>query len=179
VAIFYDKEEIGSEGNTSAKSRLLEMFLMELLEYTGIEPSQANLHRVCFNGKGLSADVAAGLDPTYPEVHEKRNSPRIGCGLNIKKYTGSGGKYMASDANAEYASWVRKLFNDNGVVWQAGGMGRVDEGGGGTVSKFVANLGMEIIDCGPPVLGMHSPLELTSKDDVWMCHKAFRVFFNS
>ncbi len=179
VAIFYDKEEIGSEGNTSAKSRLLEMFLMELLEYTGMEPSQANLHRVCFNGKGLSADVAAGLDPTYPEVHEKRNSPRIGCGLNLKKYTGSGGKYMASDANAEYASWVRKLFNDKGVVWQAGGMGKVDEGGGGTVSKFVANLGMEIIDCGPPVLGMHSPLELTSKDDVWMCRKAFRVFFNS
>lgn len=179
VAIFYDKEEIGSEGNTSAKSRLLEMFLMELLELAGIDPSQANLHRVCFNGKGLSADVAAGLDPTYPEVHEKRNSPRIGCGINLKKYTGSGGKYMASDANAEYASWVRKLFNDNKVVWQAGEMGKVDEGGGGTVSKFVANLGMEIIDCGPPVLGMHSPLELTSKDDVWMCYKAFQVFFSS
>ncbi len=179
VAIFYDKEEIGSEGNTSAKSRLLEMFLMELLEYTGMEPSQVNLHRVFFNGKALSADVAAGLDPTYPDVHEKRNSPRIGCGINLKKYTGSGGKYMASDANAEYASWVRKLFNDNKVVWQAGGMGKVDEGGGGTVSKFVANLGMEVIDCGPPVLGMHSPLEVTSKDDVWMCRKAFKVFFDS
>ncbi|MFH1113919.1 MAG: aminopeptidase [Pseudomonadota bacterium] len=179
VAVFYDKEEIGSEGNTGAKSRLLEMFLMELLEYTGMEPSQANLHRVCFNGKGLSADVAAGLDPTYPDVHEKRNSPGIGYGINLKKYTGSGGKYMASDANAEYASWVRRLFNDNGVVWQAGGMGKVDEGGGGTVSKFVANLGMDIIDCGPPVLGMHSPLEITSKDDVWMCRKAFKVFFNS
>ncbi|MDQ7784960.1 MAG: aminopeptidase [Desulfomonilaceae bacterium] len=179
VAVFYDKEEIGSEGNTSAKSRFLEMFLMEMLQYTGAEPSQVNLHRVCFNGKGLSADVAAGLDPTYPDVHEKRNSPKLGCGLNLKKYTGSGGKYGASDANAEYASWVRNLFNDNRVVWQAGGMGKVDEGGGGTVSKFVANLGMEIIDCGPPVLSMHSPLEVTSKDDVWMCRKAFKVFFMS
>lgn len=179
VAIFYDKEEIGSEGNTSAKSRLLEMFLMKLMHYTGVEPSPVNLHTVYFNGKALSADVAAGLDPTYPDVHDKLNSPRLGCGINIKKYTGSGGKYMASDANAEYAGWVRKLLNDNAIVWQAGGMGKVDEGGGGTVSKFVANTGMEIIDCGPPVLGMHSPLEIISKDDIWMCHKAFKAFLNS
>ena len=84
---------------------------------------------------------------------------------------------MASDANAEYAAWVRKLLNDNGIVWQAGSMGRIDEGGGGTVSKFIANTGMEIIDCGPAVLGMHSPLEVASKDDIWMCHRAFRAFF--
>jgi aspartyl aminopeptidase len=179
VAVFYDKEEIGSEGNTSAKSRILDMFLMNLMKYTGLEPTQANLHTVYFNGKALSADVAGGLDPTYPDVHEKRNSARLGCGINIKKYTGSGGKSMASDANAEYAGWVRKLFNDSGVVWQMGGMGKVDEGGGGTVAKFVANLGMEVIDCGPPVLGMHSPLEVSAKEDVWMCYKAFKSFFSS
>lgn len=179
VAVFYDKEEIGSEGNTSAKSRLLDMFLMDLMQSTGTDPSPVNLQRVYFNGKGLSADVAAGFDPTYPDVYEKRNSPRLGSGINLKKYTGHGGKYMASDANAEYAGWVRKLLNDNGVVWQAGGMGRIDEGGGGTVSKFIANTGMEVIDCGPAVLGMHSPLEVASKDDIWMCHKAFRAFFSS
>jgi aspartyl aminopeptidase len=179
IAVFYDKEEIGSEGNTSAKSRLLDLFLMELLSLTGLSPSAINLHRVYLNGKALSADVAVGYDPTYPDVYEKRNSPKVGWGINLKKYTGHGGKYMASDANAEYAAWVRRLFNDAGVLWQAGGMGKVDEGGGGTVSKFLANTGMEILDCGPALLGMHSPLELIAKDDIWMCNKAFKVFFAS
>ncbi len=86
---------------------------------------------------------------------------------------------MASDANAEYAAWVRKLFNDNDIIWQAAGLGKVDEGGGGTVAKSLANAGADIIDCGPAILGMHSPLEVSSKDDIWMCHKAFKVFFNS
>lgn len=179
VAIFYDKEEIGSEGNTSARSNLLEMFVMELMHKTGIEPNRKNFHKVFFNSRGLSADVAAGLDPTYQDVSEKRNSCRLGHGINLKKFTGSGGKYAASDANAEYAAWVRRLFNEHGIVWQAGSMGKVDEGGGGTVAKFLAGTGMEIIDCGPPILGMHSPLEVSSKEDVWMCFKAFRVFLGS
>jgi aspartyl aminopeptidase len=179
VAIFYDKEEIGSEGNTSAKSRVLEMFVMDLMHRTGIEPTSRNLYKVFFNSKALSADVTAGIDPTYPDVYEKRNSARLGYGINLTKYTGSGGKYMASDANAEYAAWVRKLFNDNNIIWQAAGLGKVDEGGGGTVAKYLANAGVDIIDCGPAILGMHSPLEVSSKDDVWMCHKAFKAFFNS
>jgi aspartyl aminopeptidase len=176
LVVSYDKEEIGSEGNTGAKSRLLDMFVMELMELSGIDPSPVNLHRLYFNSKALSADVAAAFDPSYPDVYEKRNSPKLGCGINLKKYTGHGGKYMASEANAEYAAWVRKLFNDNGIVWQAGSMGKVDEGGGGTVSKFLASTGMEIIDCGPAVLGMHSPFELIAKEDVWMCYRAFRTF---
>jgi len=147
------------------------------MELAGVDPSPVNLHRLYFNSKALSADVAVGYDPSYPDVYEKRNSPKLGHGINLKKYTGHGGKYMASDANAEYAAWVRKLFNDNGILWQAGEMGKVDEGGGGTISKFLASTGMEIIDCGPPVLGMHSPFELTAKEDVWMCYRAFRVFF--
>jgi aspartyl aminopeptidase len=179
IAVFYDKEEIGSEGNTSAKSKVLEMFLMDLMHVSGAEPSTRNLHSCCFNSKALCADVAAALDPTYSDVYEKRNCAQLGYGISLTKYTGHGGKYMASEANAEYVSWVRKLFNENGIVWQAGDLGKIDEGGGGTVAKYLANSGMEILDCGPAVLGMHSPLELSSKDDIWMCHKAFKVFFGS
>jgi aspartyl aminopeptidase len=146
---------------------------------TGIDPTSRNLDKVFFSSKALSADVTAAIDPTYPDVYEKRNSARLGFGINLTKYTGSGGKYMASDANAEYAAWVRKLFNDNNIVWQAAGLGKIDEGGGGTVAKYLANAGVDIIDCGPAILGMHSPLEVSSKDDIWMCHKAFKVFFGS
>ncbi len=179
VAIFYDKEEIGSEGNTSAKSAALDLFLMELMEKTGLEPSAMNLRKVFLNGKGLSGDVTAAVDPTYGDAYEKRNNSKIGHGIGITKYTGAGGKYMGSDANAEYASWVRRLFNENNIMWQPAGLGKVDEGGGGTVAKYVANAGMDIIDCGPPILGMHSPLELCAKDDIWMTHRAFKVFLES
>jgi aspartyl aminopeptidase len=179
VAVFYDKEEIGSEGNTSAKSVFLELFLMELMHARDIKPSLWNLHKMLTNSKALSADVTGGLDPNFPDVSEKRNTAKLGYGIGLKRYTGHGGKYMASEANAEHVSWIRKLFNDNAVVWQVAGMGKVDEGGGGTVAKYLANAGVDIIDCGPPLLGMHSPMEVSSKDDVWMCHKAFKVFFAS
>ncbi|MEW6115031.1 MAG: aminopeptidase [Thermodesulfobacteriota bacterium] len=179
VAIFYDKEEIGSEGNTGAQSRFLEMFLMDLMKQSGIEPSFHNLNRVFANAKALSADVNAALDPTYPDVFEKRNACKLGSGVTMEKYSGHGGKYMTSDANAEYAAWVRRLFNEQGIVWQTGGQGKVDEGGGGTVAKFLAKMGMDVIDMGPPLLSMHSPLELAAKDDLWMCHRAFTAFFAS
>ncbi|MFH0960324.1 MAG: aminopeptidase [Pseudomonadota bacterium] len=179
LAIFYDKEEIGSEGNTSAKSAALEMFLIELMEKTKLDPSVMNLRKVFSNGKGLSGDVTAAVDPTYGDAYEKRNNSKIGHGIGITKYTGSGGKYMGSDANAEFASWVRRLFNEKNIIWQPAGLGKVDEGGGGTVAKYLANAGMDIIDCGPPILGMHSPLELCAKDDVWMTYKAFKVFLES
>jgi aspartyl aminopeptidase len=179
VVVFYDKEEIGSEGNTSAQSRFLEMFLVNLLESSGAQASSTNIHKLFFNSKGLSADVAAAIDPTYPDVYEKRNDGKLGYGIALKKYTGRGGKGLASDANAEYAGWVRKLFNEHEIIWQAAVLGKVDEGGGGTVAKYMANMGMEIIDCGPAILGMHSPLEVSSKDDVWMCHKAFKTFLSS
>jgi aspartyl aminopeptidase len=179
VVIFFDKEEIGSEGNTGAQSRFLETFLMDLLEMTGIDPSSRNLLKALVNSKALSADVTAAIDPTYAEVFEKRNNARLGHGINLTKYTGHGGKYMGSDANAEYVGWVRKLLTDHEVSWQAAASGKVDEGGGGTVAKFLAKSGLEIIDCGPPILGMHSPAEVSSKDDVWMCYRAFSVFLGS
>jgi aspartyl aminopeptidase len=179
VAVFYDKEEIGSEGNTSAQSRFLEMFLADLLELSGVDATSKNALKLFYNSKALSADVAAAMDPTFADVYEKRNDARLGHGIALKKYTGRGGKSMASDANAEYAGWVRKLFNDSGIIWQPAALGKVDEGGGGTVAKYLANMGMETIDCGPALLGMHSPLEVSSKGDIWMCHKAFRAFLSS
>ncbi|MCA1961100.1 MAG: aminopeptidase [Desulfomonile sp.] len=179
IAVFYDKEEIGSEGNTGAQSRYLEMFLMDLMELTGTPPTTHNLNKVLMRGKAISADVNAAFDPTYADVFEKRNACRMGYGVTIEKYTGHGGKYMASDAHAEYAGWIRGLFNKHGILWQTGGFGKVDEGGGGTVAKYLAKTGMDIIDVGPPLLGMHSPVEVTAKEDVWMCHRAFAVFFGS
>lgn len=179
ITVFFDKEEIGSEGNTSAQSRFPEIFLLDLLERTGIEPSLRNLHKTLVNSKALSADVTSGIDPTYAEVFEKRNNAKLGYGINLTKYTGHGGKYMGSDASAEYVGWVRKLLTDHQVSWQAAASGKVDEGGGGTVAKYLARSGMDIIDCGPPLLGMHSPAEVSSKEDVWTCNRAFTVFLMS
>ncbi len=179
IAIFYDKEEIGSEGSTGAQSRFLDTFLMSLMEITGIDAGAFNVNKAYYDAKALSADVNAALDPTYIDVFEKRNACKVGSGIVIEKYAGHGGKYLASDANAEYAAWIRKLFNDNQIVWQTGGHGKVDEGGGGTVAKYLAKTGMDIIDVGPPLLSMHSPLEIAAKEDIWMCHKAFKVFFGS
>jgi aspartyl aminopeptidase len=179
VAVFYDKEEIGSEGNTGAQSRFLEMFLMDLMEKSGTKPTAQNLNRLFLNGRALSADVNAAFDPTYSDVFEKRNACKAGFGVAVEKHSGHGGKYMASESSAEYTAWIRNLLNRSGIVWQMGGHGKVDEGGGGTVAKFLARTGMDIIDIGPPILGMHSPLEVVSKEDVWMCHKAFSAFFKS
>jgi aspartyl aminopeptidase len=179
VLIFFDKEEVGSEGNTGAQSRFVDVFLMDLLEKTGLEPSFRNLQRTLLKSKAISADVTAAYDPTYPEVYEKRNNARLGYGINLTKYTGSAGKALASDASAEYVGWVRNLFKRNGIDWQAAASGKVDEGGGGTVAKFLAKRGLDVVDSGPPILGMHSPVEVSSKYDLWTCHRAFSVFLSS
>jgi len=176
VVLFLDKEEIGSEGNTGAKSRFLEIVVSQLVRKAGIKPEEHLLREILFRSKALSADVNAGLDPNYPEVFEKQNASLLGHGVNICKYTGSGGKYSASDAHAEYLGELRRLFNENGVVWQAKELGKVDEGGGGTVAKFLATYGMDMIDCGPPLLSMHSPFEIIGKADLYETFKAYRVF---
>jgi aspartyl aminopeptidase len=176
VLLFFDKEEIGSEGNTSARAQILETFLHGLFELKGESFSPEVLARTLENTRALSADVAGALDPDYQEVHEKRNAPRLGYGICLTKFTGSGGKYGSSDAHAEYLFWVRQVFNREDVVWQTGELGKVDEGGGGTIAKFLAALGLEIVDCGTPVLSMHSPFELVSKADLFMTYKGFRAF---
>jgi aspartyl aminopeptidase len=176
VVLFFDKEEIGSEGNTSARAQILENFLSKLFTLKGESFTHQILQETLAASRGLSADVAGALDPDYQEVHEKRNAPRMGGGLCLTKFTGSGGKYGSSDANAEYVYWVRDLFNQNKIVWQTGELGKVDEGGGGTIAKFLAALGLEIVDCGTPVLSMHSPFELVSKADLYMTYKGFKAF---
>ena len=179
VLLFFDKEEIGSEGNTSARAQILEAFLHGLFVLKGEPFSPEALGRTLENTRALSADVAGALDPDYQEVHEKRNAPRMGYGLCLTKFTGSGGKYGSSDAHAEYLFWVRQVFNQQDVVWQTGELGKVDEGGGGTIAKFLAALGLEIVDCGTPVLSMHSPFELVSKADLYMTYKGFKAFLSA
>jgi aspartyl aminopeptidase len=178
VALFMDKEEIGSDGSTGAKSRFLEDFVSDLFEVTGQKATARALRSCLMKSKALSADTNAALDPDYQEVHEKRNAARIGYGVCITKFTGSRGKYGSSDANAEHVAGIRKLFNENKVVWQTGEIGKVDEGGGGTIAKFLAVYGMEVLDCGTPILSMHSPFEIASKADIYMTYKAYDAFFN-
>jgi aspartyl aminopeptidase len=179
MVLFFDKEEIGSDGATGAKSKFLESVAADLMIAHGKEPLYHEIHKVLMNSKAISADVNGAIDPDFQDVHEKRNAARLGYGICLTKFTGSGGKYGASDANAEYVGWLRNLFNKNQVVWQTGELGKVDEGGGGTVAKFLAAYGMNIIDCGPAVLSMHSPFEIAHKGDIYMTYKGFKVFLES
>jgi aspartyl aminopeptidase len=179
VALFYDKEEVGSEGNTSARAQVLEALLPRLFSLHRETSSSQILNQTWAESRAISADVAGAMDPDYQEVHEKRNAPRLGYGLCLTKFTGSGGKIGSSDAHAEYVFWIRNLFNQNRIVWQTGELGKVDEGGGGTIAKFLAALGMEIVDCGTPVLSMHSPFELVSKADLYMTYKGYKAFFSA
>lgn len=179
IVLFVDKEEIGSDGATSAKSKLLESVIFEVMRKKGKKPSTMEAYNVLVSSQALSADVTGAIDPDYQEVHEKRNAARMGYGVCLTKFTGHRGKVGANDANAEYIGWLRRLFNKNKVIWQTGELGKVDEGGGGTVAKFLAVYGMEIIDYGPPVLSMHSPFEITHKGDIYMTYKGFKAFLKA
>jgi len=172
-----DKEEIGSDGNTGSKSRFLEVFINDLLRLSGTAPNSEALREALFNAKALSADVNGAINPNYQDVHEKQNAARIGYGVCLTKFTGGGGKYSSNDASAEYVGEIRNLFDANGVVWQMGELGKVDEGGGGTIAKYLAEYGMDMIDCGTALLGMHSPFEIASKLDIYETYKAYRAFF--
>jgi aspartyl aminopeptidase len=180
VMLLTDKEEIGSSGNTGAESDLLEHFLAEL--YYACDPEKYNeikLRSCLRNSRMLSADVNAAVDPNFEGVHEKRNATYLGRGVVLQKYTGARGKSGASDASAEYVGFVRKLFNDNNIIWQSGELGKVDQGGGGTIAKYIANLGIDVLDCGVPVLSMHAPFEITSKIDIYSMFNAYKIFFEN
>jgi aspartyl aminopeptidase len=179
VALFFDKEEIGSEGSSGAKSIIMEDFVSDLHQLTGEATDARTLRKTLARTSALSADVNGALDPDFQEVHEKRNAARLGYGVCITKFTGSGGKSGANDASAEFVGRVRGIFNHAGIVWQTGELGRVDEGGGGTIAKYLAEYGMDIVDCGPALLSMHSPFEISSKGDVYMTAKAYQAFFES
>lgn len=172
LCVLADKEEIGSMGTTGIQSRYLENLLADLCHQEGIP-----LRRVLSCSTCLSADVNAALDPNYQDVSEKNNSSRLGGGVVLTKYTGSRGKSGSSDASAELLGKLRFLFEENGVVWQIGELGKVDQGGGGTVAQFVANLDVETIDCGVAVLSMHAPFEITAKVDLYMTWQAIKAFY--
>lgn len=173
VCILADKEEIGSEGVSGMKSRHFDTFMEDLCEVSG-----ARL-RACYeNSCCLSADVLAGYDPNFPDVLDKRNAALINHGVALCKYTGSRGKSGASDAAAEVVARMRRIFDESGVVWQMGNLGKVDQGGGGTVAMYMAERNIDTIDAGVPVLSMHAPFEVVSKLDVYMTYKAIYAFYN-
>ncbi|UCE37774.1 MAG: aminopeptidase [Thermoplasmata archaeon] len=179
IALFFDKEEIGSEGNTAVRSRFLETLIGELMELKDPDYRYSMLRKALSKSKALSSDVTGGVNPNYKDVHEIKNAPKVGYGLVITKFTGSGGKYMSNDANAEYISEIRRLFNKKKVPWQTGELGKVDEGGGGTIAKFLAEHNMEVVDCGPAVLSLHAPFEIASKADLYATHQGYNAFYGS
>jgi len=177
IVYLADKEEIGSDSNTGAKSVFIVDFIADLLKYNGESNDSNTLRKTLIKSHIISADVNAGINPNFPSVHEAENAVHIGFGVSVTKFTGSGGKSGSNDANAEFNAKIINIFNSEKVNWQTGSLGRVDVGGGGTIAKFMAEYGAEVIDCGPGVLGMHSLYELTSKADIYSAYKAYKVFF--
>ena len=171
MVILADKEEIGSEGTTGMQCRLFTDLIDEIATSFGVSSAAIRAKSMC-----LSADVNAGFDPNFPEVCEKLNSAYLSHGAGVTKFTGSRGKGSSNDANAEFVGYLRKLFADNNVIWQTGEMGKVDVGGGGTVAKYIANMNIDTIDIGVPVISMHSPFEVISKADLYQNYLAFRAF---
>ncbi len=171
VTILTDKEETGSDGNTGLCSSYLPYFIDDLADCFG-----AKGRHVLSASKCLSADVNAAFDPTFPDVTEPMNSAYLNKGVCVTKFTGSRGKSGTSDASAEFTGWVRRLLDEKNVVWQTGELGKVDAGGGGTVAAYIANLDVDTIDVGVPVLCMHAPFEIVSKLDVYMTYRAFSAF---
>ena len=179
VALFADKEEIGSVGNTGMQSSFFAEFIADLFEKTTGSFNELMFRKAMGTSCALSADVNAAMDPDFEDVMEKSNSAFLGCGLVITKYTGSGGKKSANDANAEYVALVRRIFNQNNVIWQTGELGKVDQGGGGTIAYIMADHGMDVVDCGVAILGMHSPFEVSHKLDLYMAVKGYDAFYNA
>ena len=177
VAILVDKEEIGSMGNTGMLSAFFEMTVAEIIEKLTGSCTITQYNRVISNSACMSSDVNAAVDPNYEGVSEKKNASFCNCGVVLTKYTGARGKSGSSDANAEFVSLLSKIMADNGIVWQTGELGKVDQGGGGTIAQYVANLNMEVIDCGVSVLSMHAPFEVTAKTDVYMAYRAYKAFY--
>ncbi len=171
IAILADKEEIGSDGNTGLNSAFLSHVVHDICIADGSDETVA-----LRNSKCLSADVNAAMDPTFQDVMEKRNASFINYGVVVTKYTGARGKSGTSDASAEYVSKVRAMLDSANIIWQTGELGKVDAGGGGTVAMYIANLGVDVVDLGVPVLSMHAPFETTSKLDVYMCYRAMLEF---
>ena len=179
VCLLVDKEEVGSMGATGMQSRNFENVMAKICSLLKEDYNDIILRDALSNSTCLSADVGVAFDPNFPEVSEKNNSAIFGGGVFILKYSGSRGKGGASDASAELVAKIRRIFNENNVKWQIGELGKVDCGGGGTIAQFVANLDMDVIDVGTPLLSMHAPYEVASKFDVFMTYKGYREFYKN
>ena len=175
--LFVDKEEIGSVGNTGLNSHLMENIVARLVKLSGGDPF--DLGAALEHSMMLSADVCVGFDPNFANAFEANNAARLGSGPVMMKYAGARGKSGASDASAEFMACVRDIFDEAGVVWQIGGMGRIDLGGGGTIAPYAAKYGMQVLDCGVALLSMHAPFELASKADIYETFRGYRAFLNS
>lgn len=175
VCIFADKEEIGSMGNTGMESHVFDTFISELLNKTNTNKPNL-LDKVFCNSRMLSADVDAAFDPIYASASEKNNAAYFGKGIGLNKYTGARGKSGASDANAEYVAFIRNMLEQNGISYQVSELGRVDLGGGGTIAYILADKGIDVIDCGIPILSMHSPYEVSSKFDIYEGYRTYYAF---
>lgn len=174
ITVLADKEEVGSDGNTGLNSAFLVQFIADLARQAGVQA-----HDILRNSQCLSADVNAAFDPTFPTVMETRNAAYLNRGIVLTKYTGSRGKAGTSDASAEFVGKIRSIFDGANVAWQTGELGKVDEGGGGTVAMYVANHNVDVVDVGVPVLSMHAPFEVVSKLDVYMAYRGFCAFLQA
>lgn len=175
VTVLVDKEEVGSVGATGMESHFFENMVAEILELQG-KYSELALKRTLYNSKMLSSDVSAGFDPNYPDVSEKRNACFLGKGIVFSKYTGARGKAGSNDANPEYIAELRGLLDQKKILWQMAELGKVDQGGGGTIAYILAAYGMDVIDAGIALHSMHAPWEVASKADVYEAFKAYKAF---
>lgn len=178
VGLFVDKEEIGSVGATGMTSQFFENTLLELMSLKE-EANLLTFKRALKNSKVLSADVTLAEDPNFKDATESQNAAQISHGVALTKYTGSGGKGGSNDANAEYLSEVRMAFMRDKVIYQTGELGKIDQGGGGTIAYILAEYGMDVVDCGTPVISMHAPIELISKADFYSTFTAYRAFYKN
>lgn len=179
VCFLADKEEIGSTGSTGLKSDYINYVTGDMIYKLKGNFNEMMLRKTLWNSNAMSSDVNAGIDPIFRSVHDAQNAAKIGYGVVVTKYTGVRGKSGTNDADAEYVGKIRKMLNDAKVNWQIGELGKVDEGGGGTVAMYLAHLGINTIDIGPALLAMHSPFEVSSKLDVYETYRAYKVFFRN
>lgn len=178
VSLLVDKEEIGSVGATGMKSRFFENCMAEIMELCG-GYNDLKMRRMWAASKMLSSDVSAAFDPNFPSVHEKNNTPFFHYGPVLHKYTGSGGKSGSNDATAEYIAQLRKVFDDNEIKYQMAELGKVDQGGGGTIAFILAEYPMDVIDLGIPLHNMHAPWEVAAKSDIFEAYRAYKVFLQN
>lgn len=178
VALFADKEEIGSVGNTGVHSSYFLDFTAEMLALQG-HTEELYLRRTMRHSEVLSADVSAAFDPVFADAYEETNAAKLGYGICLCKYTGARGKSGSNDANAEFLAKVRSIFNNANVPWQVGELGKVDQGGGGTIAYIMADWGCDVVDCGVAMHSMHAPLEIVAKADAYCGYLAYKAFFES